>query len=802
MIKHLRQLIGNSVGHCMIKHLRQLIGNSVGHGMIKRLRQFFTRSCCDTPDVCHRGGAVRIALAGNPNAGKSTVFNALTGGRQHVGNWPGVTVERKTGEFVYENTDVAVTDLPGIYSLTTAMAEASLDEGIACRFLLEQSVDVVVNIVDASNLARNLYLTVQLLELGVPVIVALNMMDMAAARGLQIDVAALAAELGCPVVALTAREKKGITELKMAIVHAPAAPTAIKDMYPSMIVDAIAAIAPERPAIALRLLENDAIAGRVVSAEKQALTLSWQQKIIAALDLDADIVIADARYTFIQQCVQRVSHKYAVDRTWTSRIDRIVLHRVLGIPIFLGVMYAMFFFAINVGGAFQSFFDMGSDTIFVGGLAQLLTYLHSPTWLTALLANGVGKGINTTITFIPVIGAMFLFLALLEDSGYMSRAAFVVDRLMRAMGLPGKSFVPMVIGFGCNVPAVMATRTLENARDRILTVMMSPFISCGARLAIYAVFVAAFFPRGGQNIVFLLYMIGIWMAILTGFLLRKTLLSGDPAPLVMELPSYHMPKFIALQRHAWQRLRGFVVRAGRVIVPVCILLGVLNALNIDGSLNNGDGSVHSLLAATGRFVTPIFAPMGLTPDNWPATVGLVTGVLAKEVVIGTLNTLYSQAAHLVGDGSVVYSFWGGLHDALMSVPANLMALGDSFGNPVLAQAPVHMLSQDVYGVMYQRFDGRIGAFAYLLFVLLYFPCISTMAVMLREVGRGWALFSACWSTGIAWCVATVFYQLATFTRHPLASALWVSGITVIVVLTIMAVRYHAQRMRILSRGLT
>jgi ferrous iron transport protein B len=459
------------------------------------------------------------------------------------------------------------------------------------------------------------------------------------------------------------------------------------------------------------------------------------------------------------------------------------------------VMYCMFLFAINVGGAFQDFFDISSNTIFVGGLAHILSYLHTPMWLTALLANGIGRGINTTVTFIPVIGAMFLFLAFLEDSGYMARAAFVVDRGMRALGLPGKSFVPMIVGFGCNVPAVMATRTLENKRDRILTVMMSPFMSCGARLAIYAVFTAAFFPVGGQNIVFALYLIGIGMAMLTGLLLRKTILKGEPAPLVMELPPYHLPHLITLLLNAWQRLRGFLFRAGKLIVPICVLIGVLSTLKMDGSISMADGDAHSILSEIGRFFTPVFSPLGINQDNWPATVGLVTGVLAKEVVVGTLNALYTQVGHLADLQTSGFDFLGSLHAAVLSIPANLSQLVHSLGNPILAQAPVHTLSQSVYGEMYQRFDGQVGAFAYLLFVLLYFPCVSTTAVMLRELNRAWTVFSVVWTTTVAYGAAVLFYQTATFMRHPGASLGWVIGILLVLGITILSANFYSRSKR-------
>lgn len=793
-------------------------------------------SCCDTKKVCcdkkHSNAALSVAMVGNPNCGKTTLFNALTGARQRVGNWPGVTVERKSGFFIDASVTVEVVDLPGIYSLTLASQTAAIDERIACDFILHHSANIIINIVDASNLERHLYLTMQLLEMKVPMILALNMMDVARAKEIHIDIKKLSRELGCPVVALEANKGDGVQELKRAIVNFSAKkfqPVAIP--YPQEIQNEIdllelviarnafcdEAIQEEnselpRPAknaglamtsswLAMRLLEDDvyvrALVPKLVLQEIQQHQTNIHQK----LNEDADILLADARYRFIQQILNQCLTQTAVTKkSWTARIDSIVLNRVLGIPIFLSIMYLLFVFAINIGGAFQDFFDIGSQTIFVDGFAYLLTNMGAPAWLTALLANGVGKGINTTLTFIPVIGSMFLFLALLEDSGYMARAAFVIDRFMRALGLPGKAFVPMIVGFGCNVPAVMGARTLENKRDRIITILMTPFMSCGARLAIFAVFTTAFFPRGGQNIVFALYLIGIIMAILTGFLLRMTVLKGEPSPLVMELPLYHIPHMKTLLLHAWQRLKGFVFRAGKLIVPICVLIGALNALNLDGTMNTGDGDSHSLLSYVGQKATPIFAPMGIQQDNWPATVGLVTGVLAKEVVVGSLNTLYTQMGHFVTTNSgASFHFWSGLSDAVNSIPQNLAQISSAFSNPVLAQAPISAVNQGVYGLMYQRFDGQIGAFAYLLFVLLYFPCISTMAAMLRELHRGWSIFSGIWMTGVAYGVAVTFYQAATWSRHPLSSSIWILSIVGLFLATIAWVRWYvggASRVRV------
>lgn len=748
------------------------------------------RACCDDNFRAHTQKTVTIGLVGNPNSGKTTVFNALTGSKQKVGNWPGVTVEKKTGVFQCEEKVVEVVDLPGTYSLTIVNETSSLDERIACEFILNRQADLIVNILDGSNLERNLYLTMQLIEMRVPMIVVVNMMDVVRHRGMKILIDRLAKELGCVVVALEAHKGKGVQALKQAIIQY-SSHIDYPVIHDGKMLAAIQTLEKQCQSewLAIRLLEDDVFVRQLVDPNILSSVKEEQQKIRTEQNEDPDILLADGRYRYIQKilakCVRQETEQHA---SWTKRLDNIILNRLLGIPIFLCIMYAMFFFSINIGGAFQDFFDIGSDTIFVQGGSYLFTQLGFPAWLTALLANGVGKGINTTITFIPVIGAMFLFLAFLEDSGYMARAAFVVDRIMRALGLPGKSFVPMIVGFGCNVPAVMATRTLENKRDRILTVMMMPFMSCGARLAIYAVFTAAFFPKGGQNIVFMLYLLGIVMAMLTGFLLRKTVLKGDPAPLVMELPPYHFPHLKTVLLHAWQRLKGFVFRAGKLIVPICILIGALNAINLDGSINSGDGSANSLLSAVGRAVTPIFAPMGIQEDNWPATVGLVTGVLAKEVVVGTLNTIYSQVGHLAPTSTDVFHFWGGLKDAVTSIATNFSQLGSSLSNPVLAKAPVHTLSQSVYGEMYQRFGGQINAIAYLLFVLLYFPCVSTTAAMLREVHRGWAIFSVFWTTGVAYCVAVGFYQTMTFLQHPASSFYWLLGVSGALLFTVLCVK--------------
>ena len=736
-----------------------------------------------------------IMLVGNPNCGKTTLFNALTGDNQRVGNWPGVTVEKKTGFFTIGSQNINITDLPGVYSLVSSQHGVGLDEQVAAQAVAYGDVDIMINVVDACHLERHLYLTSQLLELGNPLILVLNMVDIAEQRGITIDVPALSHQLGCPVVVLQAHRKIGITDLEHAILVAPPAALPLALPFSTSVHQVLTEIegrlsqSEDNPRlvtyIARRVLEGDTL------LVPQHALLNNTQSIV-----DIDVLMADARYQAVHQVVVSVQKKRSdASEHFTAKLDRIVLHRFWAIPIFFAMMYLMFLFAINVGGAFQDFFDISTDTIFVQGAAWLLQQLHLPNGLIALFANGVGKGINTTLTFIPVIASMFFFLSLLEASGYMARAAFVVDKAMRALGLPGKAFVPMIVGFGCNVPAIMAARTLDSEQDRLLTVLMSPFMSCSARLAIYAVFVAAFFPHGGQNIVFSLYLIGIIMAVLTGFLLRKTMLRGQASPLILELPSYHRPSLRRLLKETSLRLRYFIWRAGKLIIPTCVILGGLNALTIHGEISMGDASSESVLSLMGQWLTPIFSPMGIHQDNWPATVGLLSGMLAKEVVVGSLNTLYTQMGHLAQSTTTVFDFWGSLQTAVWSIPHNLAGLGAALVNPIVASAPSATVSQSVYGVMCQHFDGKVGAYAYLLFILLYIPCVSTMAAIKQEASRKLMWFSILWSLIVAYAAAVLFYQLATIMTHPQQTVVWLLGLVFCLLLVVVIIRLVAAQPR-------
>jgi ferrous iron transport protein B len=728
---------------------------------------------------------MHIVLAGNPNCGKTTLFNTLTGDNQRVGNWPGVTVEKKTGTFSSHNQLITLTDLPGIYSLSADTNSPSLDETIAAQALVDIEADFIINIVNACHLERNFYLTSQLLELGKPMILVLNMMDLAQKQGISIDIKRLSQLLHCPVVCLQAHTGLGIDQLHHALQSTPTLvrPLSLSlDQHTQQVFTILTA----------KLLQNGA---SPTFAQYSAYRLLEGGN--TEYDADIDMILADARYQAIHDLVNTVQKKQSdASEQITAKIDKIVLHRFLAFPIFFAMMYLMFLFAINIGGAFQDFFDISTDTIFVQGSAWGLQQLHAPGWLIALIANGIGKGINTTLTFIPVIASMFFFLSLLEASGYMARAAFVVDKAMRAMGLPGKSFVPMIVGFGCNVPAIMAARTLDSERDRLLTVLMSPFMSCSARLAIYAVFVAAFFPSGGQNIVFSLYLIGIIMAVLTGFLLRKTLFKGDASPLILELPAYHKPSLTRLFKETGLRLKFFVWRAGKLIVPICVILGALNALTLDGSISMGEANSQSILSFFGQLLTPLFAPMGLHQDNWPATVGLLTGMLAKEVVVGSLNALYAQMGQLPEAATTGFNLLGGLQEALWSIPHNLSQLGSALINPIVASAPNNPLSQSVYGVMVKRFDGQAGAYAYLLFILLYIPCVSTMAVIRQEANRNLMWLSIVWSFIVAYSAAVLFYQIARFSLHPQLSSAWIIGIITLLLLGARALHHYGQKKEI------
>ncbi|MBT7208015.1 MAG: Fe(2+) transporter permease subunit FeoB [Gammaproteobacteria bacterium] len=757
-----------------------------------------------------------LAIAGNPNCGKSALFNNLTGIRQTTGNWPGVTVERKLGSFnLSPENKVTVIDLPGIYTLDAM----SLDEQVTRSYLLSREADVVINVLDAANLERNLYLTVQLLEMGVPVVLALNMMDIAQKRGISIDIDLLSKKLGCPVVCIVAVTGKGINGLKQAALqviedHSRGGFSLTMD---AEVETAIADIRPHLPEeshtyntywIALKLLEGDtSVCRQQPDAELSLRIQKWQQHIQNITTESADIYIADSRFGHahtITQLVVKVKgkvHKYLSDR-----IDQVVLHHYFGVPIFMLVMYLMFMFTINFGGAFIDFFDGVAGAIFVDGLASILTSIGLPDLAVLILAQGLGGGIQVVATFIPIITCLYLFLSFLEDSGYMARAAFVMDRFMRAIGLPGKAFVPMIVGFGCNVPAVMATRTLESERERKLTILMNPFMSCGARLPVYVLFAAAFFPSNGQNLVFALYLIGILMAIATGLVMKHSLLSGESSGFLMEMPTYHVPTLKGIGLRTWDRVKLFIRDAGRIIIIMVLALNVLNSIGTDGSIGNED-SENSVLSVVGKSLTPLFEPMGIEKENWPATVGIFTGILAKEVVVGTLNSIYTQISlEGIEQQEQTYDLFQSLSEAVATIPQNLSGLTDFLFDPLGldvgdlnnsdSMAEDLEVTKGIFGVMSERFDGQAGAFSYLLFILLYFPCVATIGAIAKEAGRAWATFVAFWSTSVAYITAVLFYQFSRFSVDPFYASVTILLIIIYTLLLFMGLRSYANKQQI------
>ncbi len=772
-----------------------------------------------------------VGLVGNPNCGKTTLFNALTGANQRTGNWPGVTVERKEGKYTHNGSEITVVDLPGVYSLDAENDDTGLDELVARDYLLQNEADIIINIVDASNLERNLYLTTQIMEMRLPMIIALNMMDVANARDMRINAKLLAERLGCPVIPMSAATNKGVPQLKdvinQAVVNPKVSTTYVA--YPAVIEDAITQLIPfinehtSNRAVdarwkALKLLEyEDRIAPELRGRELEHIIVEHRRRVHQTLDDDLDIIIADSRYGFIRNLTQGATERTReIKTTLSDKIDQVVLNRFLGIPIFFLVMYLMFMVSINIGGAFIDFFDITFATIFVDGFAHLLKAINTPGWLIGVLAQGAGGGIQTTATFIPQIGMMFLCLSALEDTGYMARAAFVMDRLMRFVGLPGKSFVPMMVGFGCNIPGIMATRTLENKRDRMMAVMMNPFMSCSARLAVYALFCGAFFQVGGHNIVLGLYLMGILAAIFTGLILKNTILQGEAAPFIMELPPYHIPKLKGVLLRAWDRLKAFIKKAGIAIILMVIVLGFMNSVGTDGSFGKQD-SKDSILSAMSRTITPIFTPMGITQENWPATVGLMSGVFAKEVMVGTMNSLYTQLAEeekavKESEKPEEYSFWGGITKAFLSIPENLAKLTDKLFDPLglgainiqdqKQAAEAQGISVSTYGQMSQRFGSQNAAFAYLLFVLLYFPCVSATAALYRETSLKWTIFAGCWTTGLAYWAAVLYYQTVTFSKHPISSITWIIALLLTIVITFFVMKIAGSKHHIKHQPIT
>ena len=661
-----------------------------------------------------------FALAGNQNCGKTTLFNQLTGSNQHVGNFPGVTVERKDGA-IRGHRDMTVVDLPGIYSLSPYTNE----EIVTRDFLLNENPSGIINIVDATNIERNLYLTMQLLELNIPMVIALNMRDEVRSNGGTIKIAKLREELGVPVIPISASKNEGIDELIDKAVD-----TAVNGKLPKRLdfcsgpvhraIHAVAHLVedhaqrihvPPRFA-ATKLVEGDdpMLSKLDLSENEKDMVQHSVTEMEKELDTDREAALADMRYQFIEQlCADTVvKPQISKEHLRSLKMDSVLTHKYFAIPIFLLIMMSVFFLTFGFIGSFLSdLLSMGIDAL-TGLVSDGLTAYGINPVVHSLLIDGVFAGVGSVLSFLPTIVVLFFFLSLLEDSGYMARVAFVMDKLLRKIGLSGRSFVPMLMGFGCSVPAIMATRTLSSERDRKMTILLTPFMSCSAKLPIYAMFTLAFFPHHRALVMICLYVMGILIGIISGLVLKSTVFHGKPVPFVMELPNYRFPSMKTVLLLRWDKAKDFLMRAFTVIFVATIIIWFLQTF--DTRLNVVESSADSLLAQIGRLISPIFAPLGF--NDWRASTALITGFSAKEAVVSTLAVLTGAST--------------------ADLPSALVAIFTP-----------------------------LAACSFLIFTLLYTPCVAAVNAVRREMGGArYALMVVLFQTGIAWIAAFAFYQLA------------------------------------------
>ncbi len=663
-----------------------------------------------------------LALVGNQNCGKTTLFNALTGSNQHVGNFPGVTVEKKEGN-IKKYKDAILVDLPGIYSLSPYTSE----EVVTRDFLVQQHPDAIINIVDATNLERNLYLTLQLMELNIPMILALNMMDEVRSSGNNIYVDHLSKKLGIPVIPISAAKGEGISDLLNVVIKTVGNKNVSQklDFCQGEVHRAIHAIAhiiedhaekagyPTRFA-ATKLVEGDEPMFQSLDLDIGDIHIIDHivEQMEENLGTDREAALADMRYTYIEalcsQCV--VKHQETREQLRSEKIDRLLTHKYLGIPIFLLIMMTIFWLTFSVIGApLQDLLSTWIDR-FTAILSDVMTTAQVTPWLTSLIINGVCAGVGSVLSFLPIIVLLFFFLSLLEDSGYMARVAFVMDKLLRKIGLSGRSFVPMLIGFGCSVPAIMATRTLSSDRDRKMTIVLTPFMSCSAKLPIYGMITAAFFPNHGALVMTSLYVLGIVVAILSGLLLKRTVFQGNSVPFVMELPAYRLPDSKSVLMHMWEKGKDFLHKAFTIIFVASILIWFLQSF--DWRLKMVTDSADSILASIGSLIAPAFSPLGF--NDWRASTALITGFTAKESVVSTLTILTGAAS-----------------DAQLSA-------------------------------MLPQIFSPLSAFSFLAFTILYMPCVAAFAASKRELGSmKQALLTAGYQTLVAYLVGLLIYQIGS-----------------------------------------
>lgn len=665
--------------------------------------------------------SIQVALAGNPNCGKTTLFNGLTGATQYVGNWPGVTVEKKEGKYK-EDKDIKITDLPGIYSLSPY----TLEEVVSREFLLNENVDVVLNIIDGSNLERNLFLTTQILELGIPTVVAINMLDVIEKRKDSIDYKKLSKELGCPVLPISALKNTGIKELMAEVKKVANTQSLPKNIYAGKVLNALNTIEASLPSsieasrrffYAIKLFERDDKIEASIKSKAEASVIETVEK---SMDDDSESIITDARYTYITSVIKDCYKKGSKEVLTTSdKIDRFVTNRVLALPIFALVMWFVYYISVTTVGTIVT--DWTNDVLFgeiiPPAVDSFLDAIQCADWLHGLIVDGIIGGVGAVIGFVPQMLVLFFFLAILEDCGYMARVAFIMDRIFRKFGLSGKSFIPMLIGTGCSVPAVMASRTIESDRDRKMTIMTTTFIPCGAKMPIIGLIAGAIF-HGASWVAPSAYFVGMAAVIVSGIMLKKTkLFAGDPAPFVMEMPAYHMPRVVNVLRSMWERGSSFIKKAGTIILLSTIVLWFLQGFGWEkGAFGMVDDIDHSILSSIGQTFAWIFSPLGW--GDWKAAVASVTGLIAKENVVATFGQLYGFA-EVAEEGN---EFWGQLSASFTP----------------------------------------LAAYSFMIFNLLCAPCFAAMGAIKREMNNTkWFWIAIGYQCGFAYICSLIVYQLGS-----------------------------------------
>ena len=708
--------------------------------------------------------AIKIALAGNPNCGKTTMFNALTGANQYVGNWPGVTVEKKEGKLKGKKgkgEDIIVTDLPGIYSLSPY----TLEEVVSRDYVLKENPDVIIDLVDATNIERNLYLTTQLIETGVPVVIALNMADLLEKRGIKIDTKRLSMLLDCPIIETSALRGEGLDKLideavkvaKSSKVDLPkeifskdmeAAIDDVKGVLPTSVTD------DKKRWYAVKFLENDEKVKEAMklSASGQSLVDTKRQELEKQHDDDMESIVTDERYKFIQKIVNTTVKKAKDKLTVSDKIDRIVTNRILGIPIFVAVMWLVYYVSVTTVGTFVT--DWTNDVFVVAiqdFFTNILTSIGAGDLVMGLVVDGIIGGLGAVLGFVPQMAILFLFLSILEDCGYMVRIAFVMDRVFRHFGLSGKSFIPLLISSGCGIPGIMASKTIEQDNDRRLTIMTATFIPCGAKLPVIALMggVIAGETAGYAESSFiapLMYFIGIVAVLVAAIILKKTKpFSGKPAPFVMELPQYHIPQVKTVLLHVWERLKGFIIKAGTILFLACVVMWFLGGFGFtDGGFGMVEDSADSLMAAIGGVIAPIFAPLGF--GEWQPVAASISGFTAKEAIVSTMGVL----ANVAGD----------TEDAV-NVAAGVASW----------------------------FPTGIAAFSFLMFNLLDSPCLAAIATMAKEMNdRKWFWFAILFQNIFAYVVCLCFYQIGSFVTGGAFGFGTVVGFVVLIVMLFLLFR--------------